>query len=53
MRTSKGEGDQLPGGWGGAPPPSLPFLTFAAFLTLEVGVWAVTWVRREKRQRSK
>ena len=33
-------------------PTSLPFLAFAAFLALGVGVSAVTWVRREKRQRS-
>ena len=36
-----------------APPPtSLPFLAFAAFLTLVAGASAATWVRREKRQRS-
>ena len=38
---------------GGALSPSLPFLTFAAFLTLGVGGSVVTWVRREKRQRSR
>lgn len=38
---------------GGVLFPSLPFLTFAAFLTLGVGGSAATWVRREKRQRSR
>lgn len=40
------KGDQLP-------PPSLPFLTFAVFLTLGVGGSIVTWFRREMRQRSR
>lgn len=52
-RAAKDRGTSPPEDGRSALSPSLPFLTFAAFLTLGVGDSVVTWVRREKRQRSR